>query len=112
MTPIQINQAVARKLGWIQCCNSKTMEYGKIVDCFGWSKGGSHFHELCPGYCYDIKAAWEIVDHLNTQHYAVKIISMPMLGHCSISKDGEEPFVIENHNTVSMSICLAFLKLP
>lgn len=108
MTNQEVNEAVARKLGWVQCCNPKTMEHGKIVDCFGWSKGGSHFHEPYPNYTGSIQAAWEIVESLNTDSIQ---ICKDGKGVYSCAITGNNSVIAEYADTAQMAICLAFLKL-
>lgn len=116
MTDDEKNEAVALKLGWkllspagvgLALWKSPTRRYDSRDD----SGVGVYEHVVLPAYCTDIKAAWEIVEYLNQKYYAVKIVSMPMIGHCSINKNGEEPLSIENADTAPMAICLAFLKL-
>lgn len=96
MTDQEINEAVARKLGYIECkcCTPKewlTLEYS---------------HCLLPDYCHDIKAAWEIAE----KHK----------GDMSITKQNGK-FCCEIYipsyqwnawaDTAPMAICLAFIKL-
>lgn len=119
MTSSAINEQVARKLGWIQCCNPGTMENGKIVDCFGWSKGGSHFHEPYLNYSGSIQAAWEIMEN-KTKDNTWKIT---LLGRgeqwvcCFEEHPGQmsDPHCdrsLGEADTAPMAICEAFLKLP
>lgn len=136
MTPQEINEAVttdklnelvARNLGWVQCCNPKTMENGKIVDCFGWSKGGSHFHEPYPSYSTSIEAAWEIVEWLNKHEYEVELTMNPdgpdtmvqidkkakvKIAECDFTGDPIKDFACLFADTAPLAICLAFLELP
>jgi hypothetical protein len=107
MTDKEINEAVARKLGWVRCCNPKTMENGKIIDCFGWSKGGSHFHERYPDYVTDIRAAWEIVECWQKEGFIFSLYYEP------IEKNWRCAFMeTVIADTAPRAICLAFLKLP
>lgn len=105
---------MARKLGWVQCCNPKTIENGKIVDCFGWSKGGSHFHEAFPDYCHEIKAAWEIVEHLTKNGEWYRLENNDGLWHFGLVEVCGDDFYLDQEgiaDTAPKSICLAFLMV-
>lgn len=86
MTPQEINEAVARKLGW------------------------SGFHhapmqEPAPkNFCGSIAAAWEIVEKLLSEDHAIRLYGRQGF---TVNIDGWE----ETADTAPMAICLAFLKL-
>lgn len=107
-----LNEAVARKLGWVQCCNPKTMEHGKIIDCFGWSKGGSHFHQPYPAYSTSIAAAWEIIQDMPGVQVWSNIDTDPKAWHCTMwnEKDMAGNTVVADAETAPLAICKAFLK--
>lgn len=123
MTDQEKNEAIAKRLGWVQCCNPMTMENGKIVDCFGWSKGGSHFHEIYPNYLNDIRAAWEVVEHLKSLNESchLTVTYNNQIGNGGWAFDFWNPNKIDGINqtkitalsdTAPRAICEAFLKLP
>jgi Phage ABA sandwich domain len=100
MTNQEINEAVARKLGWTY--DEKFQDWGNPQD----------EKMLLPDYCGSIAAAWEIVEH----------VKLPMqLGNNCVVKGSEwYCFWWDNKNnreyrehadTAPMAICLAFLKL-
>lgn len=109
MTYQEINEAVARKLGW-DCCYR--------LDAVGWHRKltpqGNHFHEPMPDYCHDIKAAWEVVEFIKPKGLGLCSHMMPPYGwSCSIwTSMTEEPDFTVRADTAPMAICLAFLELP
>lgn len=128
MTPQEINEAVARKLGWTridECCPGHSYGFGlppgKVFD-------GEYIAprdgEDIPSYCESIEAAWEIVDHCIKKGFFILITYSPTRGwHCGINlMDGSaditsEPFIPnktfqDRSDQSPMAICLAFLKLP
>lgn len=119
MTDSEINEAVARKLGWTKCEHS-TMENGKIVPAFGWVKPNPikpHYHEGLPDYCHSIQAAWEIVEGLASRDdWWVALRYKPRI---KIGNGGKWNFIIvdsknnaqieEIADTAPKAICLAFL---
>lgn len=102
----EINEAVARKLGWTKCEHS-TMEKGEIVPAIGWIKPNPikpHFHEGLPDYCHSIEAAWGIVEALDNDFAMFKGCN----GGWVVNIKGE----LTKADTALMAIALAFLKLP
>jgi hypothetical protein len=111
MTPEEINEAVAKKLGWtdMKVCTDPDM---------------IHFQELCgydkdadwgnvPNYCTDIAAAWKVVGHLMSKNYDVSIKCHPAYEseefyECRIANSSVHEFA----DTAPMAIALAFLELP
>lgn len=82
MTDQEINEAVARKLGW------ESHPSYIVKNRIDWKtpKGGDR--NKLPDYCHDIKAAWEIVEFLNSRNYRIIL-----------------------KQAAPMAICLAFLEL-
>jgi hypothetical protein len=110
ITDQEINEAVARKLGWT-FCKHPTLENGKIIGAMGAVRpnGRPHFHEMYPDYCHSIAAAWEIVEHLQDdlnvdfgfQRRSDRSFWRVLMGE-----------VLQDADTAPMAICKAFLKLP
>lgn len=102
MTETEINEAVARKLGWKECeCASEFRdEHRRYMP----SK------HIMPNYCGDIAAAWEIVEYIKSmQKGSMRFdveIKMSQLCYL-VDICGEEA----EANTAPMAICQAFLKL-
>ncbi len=97
----EINEAVARKLGWFQSPSN-----GR------WGRLNGHPQEnmvvSVPDYCHSIAAAWEIVDKiewfcLEKNHSKGTWWVWDMAGT-------EEAQMICEAATAPMAICLAFLK--
>lgn len=103
MTPQEINEAVARKLGCLICKPPCKWPHSPNDDGIIWCE--------IKDYCGDIRAAWEIVQFLingkwmifnpgNTNTWVASITDLPY-GSKSDAEAGTAP----------MAICLAFLKL-
>lgn len=106
MTNSEINEAVARKLGW------------KLI----LDEGAPHWicpncpkaHLCNPDYAGSIQAAWEIVEHMRKRELQV-VLNLDSWGRniCSLYVRKEYRCVAqEEADTVPLTICLAFLKLP
>lgn len=100
MTDAEINEAVARKMGWVKHAFDDN-----------WSRvrpEGAQIHQPpMIDYCHDIKAAWEVVDWMiNNGHDFNMSCDQDSFG---IAWQYDE-FIAEA-DTVPMAICLAFLKL-
>lgn len=99
MTDKEINEAVARKMGW------KSVEGG------GWISPNEipYIHgDFIPDYSHSIEAAWEIlkfVDAWKLEGYGGDEVTV------SLALDSN-PIADESADTSPMAICLAFLKLP
>lgn len=112
MTPQEINEAVARKLGWTV---DKTSDYLPWYGRPNSSPLSAMVREL-PNYSTDISAAWEIIEHLGPQFHALTRDWDDGDYWLKIS-DGVLSFGKPNilaeawADTVPMAICLAFLKL-
>lgn len=123
MTPQEINEAVARKLGWVtrpcKVCKADTFfnPAEKVILLIGVlaSLGDCKpFHGIIPDYCGSIAAAWEIVEYLRKKEISVIIEAWPMefkkAYSCKLTAFAETPIFAEAHDA-PMAICLAFLKL-
>lgn len=107
MTPEEINEAVARKLGWKSQC------------LFPESEG--HHGFPCPfktpDYATDIQAAWEIICELAKKEYEVSLRLRFMPHHQWMAEfdrfdiDPGTPALDGESDSAPMAICLAFLKL-
>lgn len=112
MTPVEVNEAVAKKLGWTAPTGKREPRYGGKgypFSEFKWSNGGE-FYDALPDFCTSIAAAWEVVELQKG-----KMISLTNPGFewiCRIidAHNGDE--VSDGACTAPMAICLAFLKLP
>lgn len=110
MTDQEINEAVARKLGWIDIepSTNPLLFYGhrQINDEL----------ELVPDYCHSIAAAWEVVEHLQKEFIIYVFGGMPnSVWHCDIQDHPTAHLgriVSQSADTAPMAICLTFLKLP
>ncbi len=95
MTDQEINEAVARKLGWKR---KAEWEYDTLSSC-----------SAPPDYCHSIQAAWEMVDKMPPSWSLIRRddgkFVCTFIGPKGLDGGGA-------HNTAPMAICLAFLKLP
>lgn len=94
MTDQEIEEAVARKLGWEEGPGDQWRRH-----VFDMPKHG------LPDYCHSIEAAWEIVEKIPTFVIA-KLSSGWAANPCPPGFD----FLVKA-DTAPMAICLAFLKL-
>lgn len=101
MTDRELNEAVAKKLGW---------GWYAREDIEGWFKEGELYLKDLPDYVHSIEAAWEIVDKIKeTELFALCFHDLGW--HCEINCcDGERP-IDEEADTAPRAICEAFLKL-
>lgn len=109
MTDKELNEAVARKLGWIIDTTS---------DFFSWygrpnSRPESVMLRNLPDYCHSIAAAWEIVEKIIGDGFTISIDGTWRFGkkayQCRTSARKEAFSGVQD--TAPMAICLAFLKL-
>jgi len=119
MTDQEINEAVAQKLGWHQ--TDVFVSGGGTVARWSAALPDGRVQEKLPDYCHDIKAAWEIVDYINSlptrigdkghfyfqmrrdkQGYTVKLIPGEFNKGSTIEATA---------SIAPLAICLAFLKL-
>jgi len=107
MTNQEINEAVARKLGWI-----------KVLA--GWMDNSRHsIHPNIPNYCTDIADVWEIVEDLpyfklsTVGYMSIKDRSAITKWECTtVTGAPTQPIgYLAEADTAPMAICLAFLKL-
>lgn len=93
MTDNEINEAVARKLGYL------------------WEK--SDVMNATKDFCHDIKAAWEVVNHLKDRQLCIQInIATNESKVGAWIGDAYKQICFGDAATAPMAICLAFLKLP
>ncbi len=113
MTDQEINEAVARELGW------KAWQEGLDPKNYVWvDSQGNEANDGCPDYCTSIAAAWEILEKLakaNERKGGGPILSVEHDGrwHCRLGPIAltlDDPNV-EQADTAPMAIALAFLKL-
>lgn len=110
----EINEAVARKLGFIICDGKRTTE--RALSAWNDNEQLQRFDPPwtpIPDYCHSIAAAWEVISAVD--YFSVsKNIAMGKAGVTIIDvclwKDDQ--FVASDADTAPMAICLAFLKMP
>jgi len=110
MTDQEINEAVARKLGWTK----KSFEGRKGF----WFKPNYNLPNNIPYYCNSIEAAWEVVEWIRI-NFPEEILRLECVGNewefGPTMMCGDEEFISDTTNgradTAPMAICLAFLKL-
>lgn len=116
MTSQEINEAVARKLGWKPI--KEISEEKRIQNHFEgylthWTQDEGKSSSWClPAYSQSIHAAWEIVKLIKTPIRMIEIETPMGEAHwvCRIYENGD---IIAGHgaDTAPMAICKAFLKL-
>jgi hypothetical protein len=116
MTPEEVNEAVALKLGWDKVVGPAPM-FRTI-----WIRKGNfgEGQQYAPTYTTDIKSAWEIVDYV-ASHSSDPSLKFKMTRHTSqvyagwyieAGGMGDDFTLAEGQaETAPMAICLAFLKL-
>lgn len=110
MTDSEINEAVARKLGWIP-------ESDKTSGYWVWRHSDGHFVNNLPDYCHSIEAAWEIVEKIcglvrsNGDYRTVALCTNKANTLCVIDEI-EDDRIEDKADSAPMAICQAFLKLP
>lgn len=98
MTDQEINEAVARKFGWVYDA--------KFQD---WGDPDGVVMPL-PDYCHSIAAAWEAVKYIQKMEISVDVRAWSSNSFSVFIRCGIEMTAIAN--TAPMAICLAFLKMP
>lgn len=116
MTDQEINEAVARKLGFVRkdCERLSTLH---------WHCSNDHCYadRMLPNYCHSIAAAWEIIESIitdgdkqmketgcsSTPSFALRMGPVGVF-HCDLGNSGEAGWY---QPTAPMAICLAFLKV-
>ena len=86
MTDTELNESVARKLGWLR----------------------TPLNEFVPDYCHSIAAAWEIVEKLRPNIVLYDLGRKWVVSRSCYEGIGE---TLGEAATAPMAICLAFLKL-
>ena len=105
MTPEQINEAVARKLGWT---NSDYPVKGWLKRFYKGPEGEKEYYLDEPeDYCRSIEAAWEIIGSLKCD-WEMKTTSYG-IDFTIFDDAGEFPSAVED--TVPMAICMAYLRM-
>lgn len=102
MTDQELNEAVARKLGWKYIGESGTEH---ILAYLRWQAPDGHKESIVDPYSTSIEAAWEIVEKLKQEGVVTLTVTGTM--GCSCQFKGEEFLA----NTAPRAICDAFLKL-
>lgn len=110
MTDQEINESVARKLGWTSPGPPPDSPTWKMPD------GG---YDFVPDYCHSIEAAWEVVEYLE-KTFNVRLLDLNRwerkpehLQENWVFQIRTEPYAIieAGGDTAPVAICLAFLKM-
>lgn len=116
MTDQEINEAVARKLGY----TPDPVMWGPKPENKFW-RIGKCLPIPAQDYCHSIEAAWEIVEILSKKKLEPVILhtvgsgwSFNVLNRPSSHDDDDftEQVNVDKNKSAPMAICLAFLKLP
>lgn len=104
MTDQEINEAVARKLGWDKMHPCQRHLSKKV-------RADFYIAGPPPDYCHSIEAAWEICDFVKQVHpeWQVSLFCVDKDWACIFGT--AEKHYAEYADTAPMAICLAFLKL-
>jgi len=125
MTDQEINEAVARKLGWKSpnhieddchfCDETKDHHHlwGAVVG------GQKTIIDPVPDYCHDIKAAWWIVEYCQTNGWVFNCYGLENQDaalnqnkwHVVFHKNIAISSISHGAATAPMAICMVFLKL-
>lgn len=103
LTDQEINEAVARKLGWIK--QTREFEPWKLSGHEGVMRSQYEMDREF-NYCTSIQAAWEIMEK-----YRFELWPSIHAGKWVCRPQGEGG-IAEEADTAPMAICEAFLKLP
>lgn len=103
MTNHEINEQVARKLGY-----KKDHQDIEDSDGYDYWDDGKHPHKDELDFTTSISAAWEIVEHLKPTHF-IQVWEYPTYCNCRIIR--EQRVFEAQANTAPLAVCLAFLKL-
>ena len=109
MTDQEINQKVARALGYVPSQEHPGYWMAK-------AERTGYIHFPLPNYCTDIKAAWEIVEWLyankvNAVNTGCCVWKEHKRWYCGIRTENGRNYIQEYADTAPKSICLAFLKM-
>lgn len=105
MTDQEINEAVARKLGWTHL---QWREGPSFASHWTGLRKDHSVEVMIPDYCHSIEAAWKIVEHLVKTKLVGLVMGAP--GKWMFTIEGRKEMPISD--TAPMAICQAFLKLP
>lgn len=105
MTDSEINEAVAKKLGW-----TITGNCGGLKAYRNFKETEFSEQEYIPDYVHSIEAAWEIVEFLGRERH-VRIGWQPLtkMWYVRFNEDSNDS---GNSDTAPRAICEAFLRLP
>lgn len=111
MTDSELNEAVARKLGWIE-----DIAFGKTI---GWINTNTRREDSnsvmmkgqtrLPNFATSIEAAWGIIEHLRSKDFGVSISDEGEEWCCHI--DGEEQWWEVADKPIAKAIAMAFLQI-
>lgn len=104
MSPAQVNEAVARKLGWTVLSGGTLGVPSNAID---------DAAERIPDYCHSIEAAWEIVGKFMSESgWDFNLLGGERYGgDWQANFTGHDQWHSAESDTAPMAICLAFLKL-
>lgn len=91
MTDQEINEAVARELGYVSASQVPGIYYAD--------------------YCHSIAAAWELIDNMTDRFDYVEVIKANTSRWSCGARNSTVWKTWESSDTAPMAICLAFLKL-
>lgn len=105
MTDQEINEAVARGLGWT---------YNNKSEPLCWKSPGDKACYLSDvfDYCHSISSAWEVMDTLTRECGSVDLCWMAgsKKWNCNFMKDFTKEFMHVQEDSAPKAICQAFLK--
>lgn len=108
MTDTELNEAVARKMGWTLILDG--VPHWICPHC-------PNAHIFNPDFCHDIKAAWEVVEKYKEIEHEKETLFFQMAYLDADKWDAgwyryqDCGIVTQSADTAPMAICLAFLKL-
>lgn len=111
MTEAEINEAVARKLGWKFQGGTWDEPWKEIVEDPKFPEDTYGMRSRCKeprNYCTSIEAAWEIVEKIIKGGQQMNLFIHP--DGVMVSYKYDE--IVASSKNAPMAICLAFLKLP
>lgn len=106
MTDQELNEVVARKLGYHKCKNCD-WGYGPDGTC------NTSLHQHLSDYCNSIQAAWEVVEAIPLALHLSLFRAPNNYWTCEIinQKNGDSIPIFQIADTAARAICEAFLKL-
>lgn len=110
MTPEEVNETVALKLGWEKVVGPAPMH--RTI----WIRKGNYGEgqQYAPTYTTDIKSAWEIVERVFTSFYLLwdETTGTWFAKWDNQHRTEESCRYKAEADTAPMAICLAYLKMP